>query len=418
MQLTYLYKIKPSSDQISTLEAWLELLRRHDNYELGQKLDHLRLTRCQIDRCSLISEPIGMIPERPSYYYQSAQLKETKQLFPAYKDIYHEVQQQNLMRLDKAWERWLKPDAKGKRSGRPKFKKVGELRSFTFPRINCPKAGAFLKGNILKLSKIGEIPVILHRPLPVGFTPKQASIVKKADGWYVAISLEDSSVPIPMRLDTVKTVCGIDVGLKEFLVTSDGCTEPVKQIYRNKQVHLARQQCKLARQEKGSNNYLKQQIKIALIHQKIQNYRKDWHYKTAHKLVREYDLIAVENLNIKGLAKTRMAKSILDVAWGNFLMKLEAVAVKCGVWFVKVSAYGTSQNCSSCGEKVPKDLSVRIHNCPHCNYVADRDENAAINILNRGLNKVGLILSVCGGLEVIQPVKQKATSVEAYSGTK
>jgi len=167
---------------------WLELLRRHWNYAIGQRLDWLNRTRCQIDRCSIKSEPIGGIPERPNYNFQSAQLKQTKELFPEYKGIYHDAQQQNLMRLDKAWQCWLVPDAKGKRAGRPRFKKSGELRSFTFPRINSEKAGAHLIGDILRLSKIGEIPVIVHRPIPDGFKPKTCSLVKKADGWLVCVN--------------------------------------------------------------------------------------------------------------------------------------------------------------------------------------------------------------------------------------
>lgn len=116
----------------------LELLRRHWNYALGQRLDWLRRTRCQIDRCSLISEPIGEIPSKVDYYTQQAALKETKKLFPDYKNIWAESQQVNLQRLKKAWERWLIPDASGRKGGRPRFKKSGELRSFVYPRINCP----------------------------------------------------------------------------------------------------------------------------------------------------------------------------------------------------------------------------------------------------------------------------------------
>ncbi|MEB3177707.1 MAG: transposase, partial [Nostocaceae cyanobacterium] len=169
MLLTYQYRLQPTSVQAATLSHWGELLRRHWNYALGQRLDWLRRTRNQLDRCSLISEPIGEIPERVDYYSQAADLKETKRLFPEYKDIYADCQQQNLMRLDKAWKRWLIPDKTGKRGGKPRFKRQGDICSFTFPRVNSPKAGAHLIGNTLKLSKIGEIPVVLHRPIPDGF---------------------------------------------------------------------------------------------------------------------------------------------------------------------------------------------------------------------------------------------------------
>ena len=368
MILTYQYRILPSATQIAILENWLELLRRHWNYALGERLDWLNSTRCQIDRCSIVSEPIGEIPEKIDYYTQQAALKETKKLFPEYKEIYTEVQQLNLQRLDKAWKRWLIPDKSGKRGGRPKFKKKGELRSISFSRVNHPKAACFLEGNTLRIPKLGVFPVILHRPIQDGLVLKTATIVKKADGWYVCISAEDEPIPNLKPIDTVKTAVGVDVGLKEFLTTSDGSTVPIQQIYRKAQNHLARQQRFLARQQKGSNSYKKQRNKIARIHQRIQRQRKDFHYKTAHKLVREYDLIAVEDLQVRNLVRnSKLAKSIFDAAWSQFITILEAVAVKLSVHIVKVNPHNTSQNCSGCGAKVLKTLSVRTHCCPKCN---------------------------------------------------
>ena len=410
MLITYVYKIKPSPSQEAIMLHTLELLRRHWNYALGQRLDWLRLTRCQIDRCSIKCDPRGEIPEKVNYYTQQAALKETKQLFPEYKSIWAESQQVNLQRLNKAWERWLIPDKSGKRGGRPRFKKTGQLRSFVYPRINCPKAGAHLNNKTLKLSKIGEMPVIVHRPIPDGFKLKTCTIVCKADGWYCCISMEDKTVPAPLPIEQVKTAVGIDVGLKEFLTTSVGEKVPIQQTYRKTQNHLARQQRKLARKDKESNRSLRQKNKIARIHQRIGRIRENFHYNTAHKLVKEYDLIAVEDLNIRGLARTKLAKSILDAAWGRFINILEAVAVKRGVQIVKVKPHGTSVNCSNCGTKVPKALSIRTHECPQCECILDRDENAAINILNRALSEVGLILPARGGLEVAQPVKRETSS--------
>jgi putative transposase len=425
MILTYCYRIKPSAEQEATMLYTLELLRRHWNFSLGQRWDWLRRTRCQVDRCSIIAEPIGEIPSKVDYYTQQSELKQTKVLFPDYKNIWSESQQVNLQRLNKAWERWLFPDKTGKRGGRPKFKKAGELRSFVYPRINCSKAGAHLNKGVLKLSKIGEMSVIMHRPIPDGFTLKTCAIVHKADGWYCCISIQDETVPEPMPLDEVKSAVGIDVGLKEFLTTSDGETVSIQQTYRKTQSHLARQQREFARKEKGSNRSNRQKNKIARIHQRIGRIRENFHYNTAHKLVNNYDLIAVEDLKLKGLARTRLSKSILDAAWGQFITILETVAVKCGVRVVRVSPYSTSQDCSNCGAKVPKTLSIRLHECHKCGLQMDRDENAARNILDRALNEVGLILSsqcglgvspsgasgaARGGLGDTQPVKREANS--------
>ncbi len=323
MLLTYQYRLQPTHLQAATLSQVGELLRRHWNYALGERLDYLRCTRSSIDRCSLISEQIGEIPNKVDYYSQSANLKETKSLFPEYKNIYADCQQQNLMRLDKAWKRWLIPDAKGKRGGKPRFKKQGDICSITFPRVNCSKAGANLFGNNLKLSKIGEIPVVLHRPIPEGSVIKQATIISKADGWYVSLSLFDSTVPVCLPVDEIKSAVGIDVGLEKFLTTSDAEVIAVPQFYRKAQAVLARKQRKLARQQKGSNNYHKQANKVARLHLHIARQRKDFYYSVAHYLCANYDLIGFEKLNIKGLARTRLAKSILDVAWRTFLNILQ-----------------------------------------------------------------------------------------------
>jgi len=407
MRLTYQYRIQPSLEQQAVMFDWLEMLRWHRNWVLGNRYDWLRRTRCQIDRCSIVSEPIGKIPEfRPTFENESAQLKKTKKLFPAYKDIYHDIQQENLKRVDSSWSRWLVPDKNGNRGGRPKFKKKGELRSFTFSRVNCPRAACFLEGWDIRISRLGRIPVNLHRPIPEGFEIKTATIVYKADGWYVSFSLLDDSVPEPLPINVVESVVGVDVGLKEFLTTSDGETVPIQQHYRRIQKHLARQQRQLSRKKPGSNQYKKQQNKVARIHQRIARKRQDFHYKTAHELVKKYDLIAVEDLQVRNLARnSKLAKSIYDAGWSAFINILEAVAVKCGSLVVKVAPHGTSQNCSECGVKVPKTLSVRTHECPSCGLILDRDENAAVNILNKALQAVGHIVSAHRGLDVTQPVK-------------
>jgi len=417
MLVTYQYRLNPTPEQASTMEAWGELLRRHYNYALGQRLDWLHRTRCQIDRCSIVSEPIGGIPDKVDYYSQASELRQTKELFAEYKNIYADCQQQNLMRLDKAWKRWLIPDKTGKRGGRPRFKKRGDICSFTFPRVNNSKAGAHLTGKVLlakrervfalQLSKIGEIEVILHRPIPDGFEIKQATLVKKADGWYVSFSLEDGTVPTPLPVSEIKSAVGIDVGLEKFLATSDGQAVIVPQFYRKSQLARSRQQRQLARMEKGSKNYQRQANKVACLHLHVARQRKEFHYQVAHWLCEQYDLIAFENLNIKGLARTRLAKSILEAAWGSFLNILTAVAVKRGKWAIGDDPRGTSIECSGCSQRVEKTLKDRVHNCPYCGLVIDRDWNSGKNILNRVKRTIGLAFAGCGGYLDASPMRQQ-----------
>ncbi|NEO35439.1 MAG: transposase [Moorea sp. SIOASIH] len=398
MILTYCYRIKPSPEQIAIMERWLELLRRHWNYALGQRLDWLHRTRSPIDRCSLISEPIGVIPEAVNYYTQQAALKETKRLFPDYKQIYAETQQVNLQRLNKAWDRWRKPVKHGLRGGRPRFKKQGQLRSFVFPRVNSPRAGAHLKDGFLLLSRIGQIPVVMHRPIPDGFTLKQCTVVKKANGWYCCISMKDDTVPELLPVDSVRSAVGIDVGLEKFLTTSDGEAIPIPQFYRKAQNKLALAQQVMSRRVKGSKNWEKAKKKVALLHLHLTRCRKEFHYQVAHWLCSKYDHYAHENLNIKGLARTKLAKSIHDAAWGAFLEILQAVAVRRGLLVQEVNPRGTSIECSNCGSLVEKSLSNRVHHCSSCKVKIDRDWNSGINILNRGLLAVGLPLNGCGKL--------------------
>ena len=394
------------------MEHWLELLRRHWNYALGQRLDWLSARRCQVNACSLIRCPMGEIPSEPPYYSQAAGLKETKRLFPEYQGIYAEVQQQNLIRLKKAWEHWRYCDQSGKRAGRPRFKKASNLRSFVFPRINGPKAGAHLKEGGLKLSRIGEMPVIQHRPIPDGVKVKTCTIVRKADGWYCCISADDISVPQPLPVENIKTAIGIDVGLEKFLVTSDGDAVETPQFFRKAETLLARRQRQLARMVKGSNNWKAKQNQIARLWLTIKRQRTDFFYRVAHWLCDHYDLMAYEKLNIKGLARTQLAKSILDAAWGEFLSILQAVAVKRGKHGVEVDAKRTSIECSECDAEVRKELSERVHHCPSCRLIIDRDWNAARNILYRA---PGYQLSGCGGYGSARPVKQQLSIVKLRS---
>ena len=145
---------------------------------------------------------------------------------------------------------------------------------------------------------------------------------------------------------------------------------------------MGRIQKSVSRKRKGSNNRRKAVEKLGKAHKKVADTRKDFHFKTAKQLTDNHDLIGYEKLNIKGLARTRLAKSILDAGWGQFLSILETKAENAGLLTVAVNPNGTSQNCSNCGHKVPKTLKDRVHSCPKCGYTADRDVNAARNILN------------------------------------
>jgi len=175
--------------------------------------------------------------------------------------------------------------------------------------------------------------------------------------------------------------------LPEFLTTSEGETVTIPQHYRKAQKRLRVLQKRVSRRKKGSNNRLKAIKQLGKQHKKVADKRKDFHFKSANYLLSKYDVVAHEDLNVKGLARTRLAKSVLDAGWSNFLSILTNKAENAGLLVVPVSAHNTSQDCSNCGEKVPKKLHIRWHDCPHCGCSLDRDHNAAINVKNRAVGQ-------------------------------
>ncbi|MDJ0690693.1 MAG: RNA-guided endonuclease TnpB family protein [Xenococcaceae cyanobacterium MO_188.B32] len=406
MKLAYQYKLRPNKQQIEVLEKWLDLLRRQYNYRLGERFNWYEQNRNSINYCPLICH-LPQLKDQPDYYTQKKDLINTKKLFLEYKTIHSQVLQDVIKRVKLTFDRWLKGDSKKRRSGKPRFKGVGRYHSFTYPQIkqDC------INGNKIKLPKIGFVKFIQHRPIPDGFKIKTATVIRKADGYYVILSLEDKSVPSPdiRIIPNLDNTIGIDMGLKAFLIDSQGQEIEIPQYYRQAQKQLRVKQKAVSRKIKGSNRRKKAINKLAKRHQKVANTRKDFHYKTAKGLLEKNDVIAHEKLNIKALAKTKLAKSINDAGWGQFLTILASKAEKAGLLTVAVKPHGTSQECSCCGHTVKKTLSDRWHSCPHCGFEADRDLNAAINIKNRAVGHS--VLKAHRVSEAIAGVGEKPTPV-------
>jgi putative transposase len=315
-------------------------------------------------------------------------LVNSKKLFPEYKELPSHALQDVIKRVEKAFDRWIKGDKKGKRSGRPRFKGQGRYKSIAFPDPVKPE---HIDANLIQLPKIGVVKVILHRPIPDGFKVKTAEIVKKADGYYLTLSLEDASVPVlSPELPTMENTIGIDMGLKSFLVDDSGEEIPIPQHYRKAERRLKKLQRSLSRKKKGSKRRQKAVKRVAKAHLKVSNQRKDFHYKAAKKLLSKGKNIGHEDLNIKGIARTRMAKSTHDAGWGQFLQILSVKAANAGLMTIAVNPNGTTQNCSNCGKKVQKTIQDRWHSCHHCGCSLDRDHNAAINVKHRAVGHLVL----------------------------
>ncbi|NJO31033.1 MAG: IS200/IS605 family element transposase accessory protein TnpB, partial [Richelia sp. SL_2_1] len=222
------------------------------------------------------------------------------------------------------------------------------------------------------------------RQIPDGFDIKTVSVTKKANGYYVTLSLDDKTVPTIKPDFNPDNIVGIDMGLIDFYVASDNSRSPALRLLRKAERKLKSAQRKVSRRKKGSNRRRKAINQLGKQHKKVADTRKDFHFKAANNLLLRYDVVAVEKLNIKGLARTRLAKSINDAGWGQFLSILKNKAENAGLKVIAVNPNGTSQECSNCGHKVKKPLSQRMHNCPVCHTSLCRDLNAAIIIRNRG----------------------------------
>lgn len=382
MRTAYQYRLRLTTTQQTTIDQWLELARRQYNYRLAERFNWYEQNRCDIDACPLICH-LPELKERPDFYSQKRNLVTSKKLFPEYKELPSHSLQDVIARVEKTFDRWLRGDSNGKRSGKPRFKGRGRYRSIAFPDPVKPE---HIQGRFIQLPKIGKLKLILHRPLPDGFKVKTAAIAKKVDGYYITLSLQDSTVPVltPDAPEMENTI-GIDMGLKSFLVDDSGKDVEIPQHYRKSEKKLKRLQRGLSRKKKGSNRRKKAIKRVAKAHLKVSNTRKDFHYKTAKKLLERGKHVAHEKLNIKGLAKSRLAKSVNDAGWGQFLQILSIKAERAGLLAIAVNPNGTSQDCSTCGQKVSKKIQDRWHSCPSCGCELDRDHNAAINIKHRAV---------------------------------
>jgi IS605 OrfB family transposase len=343
-------------------------------------------------------------------FQQESELKAIREAFPAYAAIHSHVLQDVLARLDKTYQAFFRRVAAGeKHVGFPRYQGRGRYHSFTYKEYGN---GARLDNGSLVLSKIGRIAVRWSRPV-VGAI-KTVTISREADGWYVCFSCAE--VPIQPVPPTGQET-GIDLGLKVFLITAGGEAVKNPRHYRKGEKALRKAQQRVSRRKKGSKRRAKAVRILAKQHQHVKRQRQDFHHKTALALVRAYDTIYVEAIQPANLSrrpaprqdgnggyehngarrKAGLNKSIQDAGWRQFLTILAFTAACAGKRVEAVDPAYTSQECSGCGERIAKSLSVRTHVCTNCGLVLDRDENAAKNILWRGQRLRGLP-AVAGGL--------------------
>ena len=307
------------------------------------------------------------------FFEQSRQLTEAREL-PEVNAVLRSFQDNALKRLDRAYTAFFRRvQGHSGQPGFPRFK--GRERYDSFNTLDSRQFR--LKGDKLTLMKLGSCRVRLSRP-PQG-RPKALTIRREADGWYAVISC-DQIRPRPLPASGVSV--GVDVGLENLATLSNGEAIENPRWFRNGEAGLATAQQRLALKKRGSESRKRARRLVAKAHAKIKRQRDWFHWQQARALVRRFDVIAVEDLNVKGLAQSNLAKSIHDAGWAAFIQKLSCKAEETGKLLVRVNSRFTSQDCSGCGRREKKDLSERWHSCP-CGAELSRDHNAAINILAR-----------------------------------
>ncbi len=369
-------------------------MRKAFKYRIYLTNGQRRLLDAQLEECRFVYNHI--LAARRDAYAAGAPigLYDTINLLPGMKGdrpaltLVHSMVLQNIcQRVHLAFDAFFRRAKRGEEDvGYPRWKQFGRYDSITYPQYGN---GIRLEGARLIVSKIGAVQVVLHRPIEG--TPKTVTLRRSARGkWYVCISCETVAQP----LEPTEQIVGVDVGLASFATLSNGAQIENPRFYRKDEADLKRVQQRkdAAKNAKDWPENTKQKRILARIHERIGNRRSDFAHKRSRELVNQYQVIVFEDLAPQEMGKRKgraLRKSIMDVAWTQFIRMTVAKAGDAGRTVVLVDPRNTSKRCSDCGTLVEKTLSTRTHTCPNCGLVLDRDVNAAINILQRGLQTLG-----------------------------
>ena len=364
MRKTMKYRLFPTKHQQHLLDDTLDTCRQVYNQTLAHR-----------------KEAWEKRQDTLSLYKTNAMLTQWKQARPALAQVHSQVLQNAQERVDLAYKAFFRRVKAGETPGFPRFRGPGRYDSFTFKQ-----SGFALRDGLLQLSKIGTLRLVLHRAIegPI----KTLTIRRVPSGkWFACFSVEIDAQPLPETTSAI----GIDVGLAHFATLSTGDHIANPRFFRTDGKALAKAQRRLAKAEKGTPERTKRRKVVAHIHERIANRRYDFCHQTARRLVMTSGVLAFEALQIPNMMQHHcLAKSIADVAWGQFMRITTDKAAYAGRRVAHIDPRYTSQECSRCGQRVPKSLNQRLHQCPICQLVMDRDHNAAINILRHGLVSLGL----------------------------
>jgi len=331
-----------------------------------------------------------------------------RDMLPALKDwwsdlkhVYSTVLQKAVERIRDNIENLGKLKAKGYDVGSLNWKKPREYRSFTYRQSGFEldkKSGPNGRGLLILKKLKGEtrkIPIRFHRDLPDHEQIKEVTLKKEPTGaWYVSFCI-DADAPEKQNVESIDpgNTVGLDLGVLNFVHDSNGCSIGRLDLTADRE-RLEREQRSLSRKEYESNNWETQRRKVAEVHARMSNKKRDFKHKLAHFYTTEYDAVFVENLNVKEMLESwENTRNKAEVGWRDFITILEHHGDKNGCHVVQVNPRGTTTECASCGVETEKPLWVREHSCPSCGFETERDWNAALNVLSRGLSKLGVVHS-------------------------
>lgn len=356
---TYELRLRPNQVQTAAFEEILRDSAETYNAGLQERKEAWRLERKSI-----------------SLYEQFSELTELRK-DPTFAKIAVDIQREPLRRLDRAFKAFFRRCKSGDKPGFPRFRARARYDSFLF---NLPR----ILENKIRIPNLGWFKFKASRP--VTGTPRTATVKRHGNKWRIRLVCDIGAAPEKLA---VTNAVGIDVGLTNFVTLSDGRSIDNPRWTRKHEARISAANRRLALKQRRSKNRIAAREVLRRAHQRATDARRNFTHHVSKWLVSNHDLIAFEKLNIKGMVRSNLAKSILDAAWGELLYQLSYKAEKAGRYAIPVNPRGTSIKCSACGADVRKTLADRRHIC-ECGANLDRDHNAAINILALGNSAAGL----------------------------
>ncbi|MFC6872744.1 RNA-guided endonuclease InsQ/TnpB family protein [Halobellus marinus] len=376
MECSHRYPAYPTQGVAAELERHIDIHRQAYNYTLYEYEN--------VD-----AEDIG------SAYKHHSRLPDWKDEFPIFSEVNSKALQRTVTRFYHNLDGLSEKKQNGRKVGKLKWKSPREFQSMTFSQSGFELKNTSGRHATLWLSKIGDINIRYHRDIPDEASIKEVTVKKETTGdWFVSFGLESDEADRPEKpdvdsLDSSNSI-GVDLGILNYIHTSDGKTVDWLDL-EDKYERLRREQRKLSRKQKGSNNFEKQRREVAKVKRHIRRKVLDYQHKITTWLVREYDAVFVEDLDVKGMLEdSHNARNKQDAAWRQFISLLEYKGELYGTHVVQVEPEGTTKECASCGVETAKPVWVREHSCPSCGLECDRDANAAMNVLQRGFSELGL----------------------------